>query len=816
MISRVRPRPSNRKSGFCAGFGPRLRDERRTCLLIGCWILVIHTLLTAAPGAMEGQWTSYLNAGDIRGLASDERGIWCATGGGALFFDPATGSMTRYGRTLEGLASDSLVAVAVDPDGLIAFGTAAAGVSFFDPEYEIWYPRNSLTWALGSDRILCLRQQEHWQVIGSRGGFVARRDGEVKRICQEGLDICGLPSWEVRAGLYHDGFLWLGTVPGVDQLGGVCRLNYDNPGPPLGVWDTLNTGLSNLAVTDLEVYDGALYCATESDLRVWDGTEWRNRRAGLPSSGIITDLYAGQSGFYAGVAGTNHVGGVFRFDPAAQSWARVGTISDDNVRKEFYVTCLLEAFGTLWAGTSMTYSAKPFLREREEGLWELSGEEWIQHRHDGPHFAAYYHAITADDQGRLFAAAAISGRWHITRFDPGLEESWKNFTQYNTDVMSNAWVQDLRAADGKIWVGRCCCSNPADKCYLDVWDLGSDAIETYPEMFNIWDSAQDPWGNFWFASYRESPEENPDVVRGLFHWRRDVTPPEIIQYTMESTGAQLRSNGIAAVAGEGNSLWIGYPGQGLSRLRLAEDGSGPWPFGDPWTHYNAEEQNSPLAGNRVRTLASPADGEIWIGTDNGISIRTAGQWRTLTVASGLPGSQIIDIAFAHDGAAWVAIGGQGVTRVTRDERGVFAFETFTEPDLTYRYPTAITPGAQGTDVWVATQWGLSHFVPHSSVRVEAQAGLPIYPNPFNPRCGQDAAFVRLPGRVDHGVIVDPSGRVVARLGDIGGEPPYRFWDGRDLDGEVVAAGIYVVRVATPQGWLSGSLAVLDLPCDGGY
>jgi hypothetical protein len=56
-----------------------------------------------------------------------------------------------------------------------------------------------------------------------------------------------------------------------------------------------------------------------------------------------------------------------------------------------------------------------------------------------------------------------------------------------------------------------------------------------------------------------------------------------------------------------------------------------------------------------------------------------------------------------------------------------------------------------------------------------------------------------------------SGRVVARFRDKWEGDA--FWDGRDLDGRPVAPGLYVIRALTPRGWLTGRVALLDLPCD---
>ena len=109
-----------------------------------------------------------------------------------------------------------------------------------------------------------------------------------------------------------------------------------------------------------------------------------------------------------------------------------------------------------------------------------------------------------------------------------------------------------------------------------------------------------------------------------------------------------------------------------------------------------------------------------------------------------------------------------------------------------------------------TSAGLSHYVPRADLPTEEMKEISVYPNPYNPRCGEPVRFVELPGSADHGVVVDLSGRMLHRFDrKWSGDP---FWDGRDAAGEVVAPGLYIVRLATPQGWLKGQIAVLDLPC----
>jgi hypothetical protein len=229
-----------------------------------------------------------------------------------------------------------------------------------------------------------------------------------------------------------------------------------------------------------------------------------------------------------------------------------------------------------------------------------------------------------------------------------------------------------------------------------------------------------------------------------------------------------------------------------------------------WAHYTADYLNSPLLSNAVRALAT-RPGEVWIGTTGGVTVREQGRWRLIRPTPwGLPGSEVTDIALTSDGAAWVGIRGYGVTRITREPDGVFAYERFGPPEVVNPAVTVLAVGAEGRDLWVGTEAGLSHYRPGGVMDSAVSEEIRVYPNPFNPACGTPLRLLSLPGRAAEGTICDPAGHVVGRFRDRW--PGETIWEGRDLEGRAVAPGLYVIRAATPRGWLTGRVALLDLPC----
>ncbi len=754
--------------------------------------LLAHLAATGALATTSGTWTTHLYMNNVRRIAVAPEGVWCATNGGALFFDFSSSRFSSWNRGQDGPASDSLVDADVLANGQIAFATASAGVSVYQPATGIWFAYTALTWPLAGDEVRFVREDGPWRIIGSRGGVLVQENGQTRITCQYQVDPCALPSWDVTAGLWFQGHFWFGTATDGTGGAGIARLNYN-----LGSWGRIATPGD---VVDLVVWDGMVHCVTTAGVYAWNGTSWVDRNAGLTGlSAQVRQLHAGSTRLLAAAWGAD--GGPFYWDAPAERWERLA-----GKRLRGCCTVAEGADGIIWAGASAGWSTSvPYLNEDEDGLWELVGETWVQHRHNGPHPVADYRGLSLDDSGRIWAASAGSfpRGWRIMSFAGG---DWAFYSNQNAPL-SIGWGWHIRVLGQRMWLGHCCCTVPEGGCFLDDWSIGSNAAAVHDSLINIVASALDARGNLWFASNRENPEEYSEVVKGLFHYT--VATDEWRHYDMARTGGRLLSNAVAAVAVQGDTLWIGYASQGVHRVLLDAQGLPPVADAGAWRSFAAGEG---LAGNRIADIET-RPGEVWIATDNGISLREGLVWRTFQSSSSpLPAGVINDLALTDDGAAWAAVYGVGVTRISRSATGAWSvFETFTPPDLVSPFTRNVIRGPSGRDVWISTAQGLSHFVPTPAAGADRAGQLDVYPNPFNPGCESAVTFVELPGRAREGVIVDVSGSVVARFAQVWqGEP---FWDGRDRAGRRVAPGMYVVRASTPRGWLTGRIAVLDLPCE---
>ncbi len=778
-------------------------------------IALAGLLLPTIVSASDSEWTTHRYMNDIYDIEVTEDGVWCASDGGALFYNFDSDDLEIWHRNRNGLASDTLTSVSQLSDGRIAFGTVGSGVSVYNRDNGIWYNYNSSVWSLADNAIRFIREDGLWRIIGTPKGFSAfynNGDSSWNKLCQEGIDFCDLPGWDIRCGIFFDGYIWLGAWSGNEEGAGVARLNYNNPAATPGTYDTADDGLTSLDIREFAVWNDQLYCLSQSAVSLWDGQQWVTANTGLPevSDRIgYRDINSGSSRLYVAVSGESAespnelLGGIFYLDPGETTWARLGS-------GRFHSESVAEGSdGVVWVGTvSRKLTSFNWYSDHNEidGLWEYVGETWIQHRHDGPDVVSTYRDIGISESGVLWCASAANGRgWQLMKND---HSDWSTYTEYNSQI-SNYWILNLTMDGENLWLGHCCYQNLPP---LDYWISDTPDVTVYHPPFNIYSSARDQWDNIWFGSWYEAAAEYPEWACGLHHWNN--SSETLTAYTNESTGGLLVSNSIAALTTEGSNLWIGYMDSGVSRVKLNSDGSLSLDSSD-WTHltYNTLV----LASDAVTALES-RPGEVWIGTSSGLSIWKANDgletWEVYRSSyNQLPGSQVTDIALT-DTNGWIGIAGHGVTRMSYDNpTEAYEFTTYTTPEVVNPNVRVVLAGNQGEDIWVGTENGLSYYTPGISSEIETVENLEVYPNPYKPICGESLYFKALPGAATSGVIVDVSGRIVHRFDQAKVSDSVLWKDGRDLNGNLVAPGLYVVKVSTPQGWLTGNIAVIDFSCD---
>jgi ligand-binding sensor domain-containing protein len=114
-----------------------------------------------------------------------------------------------------------------------------------------------------------------------------------------------------------------------------------------------------------------------------------------------------------------------------------------------------------------------------------------------------------------------------------------------------------------------------------------------------------------------------------------------------------------------------------------------------WTYYTPSNTSSTLPSNNVTAVYSTPQGQMWVGTDYGVSSFDGSKWQSFGLLNGLPDTSIRDIVVDNTDNIWVATG-KGIARFDN-----ISWTTFdTSHGLGSNNVQALTVDSRGT-VWAA-------------------------------------------------------------------------------------------------------------------
>ncbi|MFY0625822.1 MAG: response regulator [Reichenbachiella sp.] len=166
-------------------------------------------------------------------------------------------------------------------------------------------------------------------------------------------------------------------------------------------------------------------------------------------------------------------------------------------------------------------------------------------------------------------------------------------------------------------------------------------------------------------------------------------------------------------------LWAGTYGNGLFRIEFDE-------YGNVINHKNFVKNNregSNISSNIVRSIEKDTEGNLWVGTDNGLNKLSAAQLKeaspifiTYQPDAGKIGSisynYIMDIHTSEDGSIWIGTLGGGINKVIKGSTpSNDRFKRYTSIDgLPDNNAKSIEEDDDG-NIWIGTNNGLSKLNP---------------------------------------------------------------------------------------------------------
>ena len=286
----------------------------------------------------------------------------------------------------------------------------------------------------------------------------------------------------------------------------------------------------------------------------------------------------------------------------------------------------------------------------------------------------------------IFHVSRVRGKLAVGTYGGGLsllDEKTGKWDTYNIpEGLGDAFVYDvLEAKSGDIWIATWSGVNRIRGGALrdrSKWELHT-VESTKGGLLNDWvyGLAEGKDGIIWMATegglvrWREGRWDNWNHARGLgadyekvkadIQFKED--PSKVSQHHarqkqemgLQDVEVAYNPNYIISLAVDREgTVWAGTWGGGLGRFD-----------GKKWTNYTTKEG---LPGNHVSLLHVSRQGQLWIGTNNGLAQLNDGKFAVMTTHDGLFANTVFSMAAASDGGIWVGSYG-GVAHIRQPRLG---------------------------------------------------------------------------------------------------------------------------------------------------
>lgn len=734
----------------------------------------IGTALGAA-----GQWKSFTAKREIRALAFDRGVIWAATSGGMFSYRVSDRSFQNY-TTSEGLKSIDLTAITSDPAGAIWIGSGDGFLHRFYPPTGQWTYFTDIA-SLSNPRktINALQVRGDTLFILSELGVSVFSISERQFVTTFNQFGSGptLVSGGVTSLAIADGNYWIGTH------GGVATTPQSNPNPSSPEsWRVYTTadGLPSNAVSSIGLHAGKVLAGTQNGLAAFGDSLW--------------SVVPGTSAF--------NVIGFRAQDPACP--ACPSYILTPNELWSLSAAMMLDSVAALPAPLTVLLDSAA-VGTSDEGILLHQGSDWSPTFPPGPPSNKFV-GIAVDASGAVWSGTGTAFGEGFMRYDG---TSWRSYTQERDSRLGtdNYYKVSIGRDDAK-WVS----SWGAGIALLDAGGtvrkvLGTSnglppSVPNSPSFVVVGGVAADADGVTWITNRTGAGDTsvvkfNPDSSVSYVLWTDMRTPVPIV-----FTDVVIDQNDTKWFSNSGRF----EPTSPLGLFYYNDRFSLPGTSGG-WGELTTADG---LTSNKIFSLLVDVDGELWIGTDQGISIvyNTADPRGTMAPYHPLQDQIIQGMVADPLNNKWIATN-QGVFVLASDGTSILARYTVASTDgklLDDDVASIAIDGRNGT-VYFGSEKGLSSLQTPGVTPKPSFEELALSPNPYYL---PSAVPLNIDGLVQGSSlkILTVDGSLVKELQTPGGR--VGFWDGTNERGEMVATAVYLVVAYSEDGSkvATGKVAVI--------
>jgi ligand-binding sensor domain-containing protein len=746
-----------------------MRTKRVVAGVVWAMLFALHA------SAQVGVWKNYTSMQDARSIARSGNIFWAATSGGLFSWQEGTETYTKF-TSAEGLQSTDVTAVAVDRNGDVWSGTSGGMIHVYTPSKNLFrYIPDITTTNQTNKKINNILVFGDSVLICSEFGLSVFRNDRFQfgDTYTKFGQLAGTIRVSVTSAATFGGKLWA-IVSDRQSVTRIASARLSNPNllPP-EAW-TLEA-IGQAVPRHLAVFNNRLYVGTSGGVFVQSGGAW-----------TAVDSLAGVNVLALSASATTLA--------IVDADRRVVTLNTQHAVDRTRRT-------PPHAPTSVILNARDsaVLGTTTGGIITLHDTTWTPHFPNGPQTNAFI-SVAVDQDGNVWGATGLSGSGTgFHRFDG---KTWKTFTRSNSSSLpTNDTWRVSATCNGDVWLtvwgaNAAAIRIPRGAQQVDsanVFDVndGFPHVSDGPGGYVAGAPVCDSRGNTWF------PIMKPVNRKGLVV--RTSTGAIINLPATIANAAQIFddfrhvSRGLA-VDGFDN-LWIAAVNPSRGAASLNNRGS----VTDSVADFLLTAENG-LPNETVTCIVADREGDIWIGTDNGIAIvldpsnptRQGGvaNYKPLSGPGGSGGTGINAIAVDPLNQKWIATN-EGAVLLSRDGTQTLAQFNLanTSGKIISNEIKDIAIDAKSGTVYFATTGGLASLTTTAAQPNESFDELIVSPNPYRI---PNAVPLQVDGLVENSKIkiLTIDGHLVRELETPGGR--IGFWDGKDEKGNDVASGVYLV------------------------
>ena len=715
--------------------------------------LILIALSTSIYAQAVGQWKIYSDMKSINDAVVTSSGVWTATEGAAFKLNFADSSYSVITKA-DGLNSQALTAIAVDNSNRIWFGSNEGYINILDTK------DNSIKQII--DIFNTDKTQKQINGISVRGDSIfvsfdfgfAIIDAKTFSFIDSFLKIGNFPTESKVISTFKSSLIYAVTEYGIAvQKAGAQNLSVPESWDTYSLTSFLPSYPSPSASRVLQ-FNGQILLATSNGVFQFINKSWQP--FAFQNNNIIDMIASGNS-------------------------LLVITPSQLLKYTNGQVTLLYESKNAIFNSITVAGDQTIYISSTL-GLIEFKNNKARTMYPNGPAGNLFVN-LSVDPAGNLWVATGKNNTGKgFFKFDGS---AWKVFdTSTNSVLPTNDYYNVFAAPDSTIYLcswgwGLTIYKNNTFQVY-NASNTDLVGISNALSFIAIPDCKTDSKGNLWILNTQSASRKPLSVFTKQNKW---------IHFSFSNPTLSEKDNVEKLVIDQYDTKWFTVTVAGRFGLYYFNENKTFDDLTDDTQGYM--NSSNGLLSDLITALAVDQRGYLWVGTNVGLNVILNPSKPKVTSNLGLAlrNQTITCIAIDPLDQKWIGTT-QGVFVLSSDGIQLIGQYDSKNSPLPSDDIKSIAFDAKNGIAYIGTDYGLAALQTSSVQPLQSFGEVFVYPNPFV--VGDGATSLTIDGLVGNSSIkiFTISGKLISDFTTPGGR--IAFWDGKDLNGNLVPTGIYII------------------------